>query len=103
MLGPVPGHLVLWCAGWVVGGWVGVWGFRPAAGVGGWVPKWGFVGLLMGWVGKKTEPWLCFSPPQGAHSPRAVTAKGATFGGGGPTQLATSTALQILQKGAYFT
>jgi hypothetical protein len=32
-------------------GWVGVWGFRPAAGVGGWVPKWGFVGLLMGWVG----------------------------------------------------
>jgi hypothetical protein len=32
-------------AGWWVGGWVGVLGFRPATGVGGWVRKMGFVRL----------------------------------------------------------
>jgi hypothetical protein len=43
-------------AGWLAGGWVGVLGFRPAAGVGGWVRKMVLCGFLRGGSAKKLNP-----------------------------------------------
>jgi hypothetical protein len=41
-------------SGWrVAGEWVGVWGFRPAAGVSGWVRKMALLGPKWGGLAKK--------------------------------------------------